>query len=382
MVDINLFKEDGEEELGWGGESSGNEESNDDTIGDEFGLDEGEELDGELKEELSFEEDFDEAPTLDDEELLGDDDVVPDFDESEEDISDEDYAFGEVKRKSTSPVIWILLGIVVVGAGIYKFWWEPQQNAKKPVIATRPPDVNTLIEKMRQEQAQETPGETEGSEIESTPIVAETSKPPIKVSKYKSGDITGHLDAAVSVFENLSQQGQLGTIVIDGNQFRIGYVSATPNVANAMGHRIQTLLGVTETKNSPEERHQTAGVVRYWGVVSGSMPQLNGQTSQSQSKSFMNTDQFLNWLKEYCANRSIAVKQTETFTEKSVAGKKMIPVRIKTEGRKAQVIQFLKGLKGFQGNYVMTKVIFTSVNISDYEAKQVKVVLDFLYEVG
>jgi len=403
MVDINLFKDEGEDDKDWT-PGPDDESGLGDELNDDFGFDEDEGFEENLDEHLGFgtesESDSDselepaaeleEEVSLDDEDLLDDVEDVPDFEEPEEDLLEEEYGVGQDKAKKTSPFIWVFLGIVVVGAAIYQFVIEPRQRAKQAVV-TEKPDVNKLIAQMRQEQG--VPDTTQAAVVteeadsvsQQVPVqvatqeqqTEETEAAPVQSGSVETASLVSvYLPQAGTVLDNLSKQGQLGTIILNANQFHIGYVSESPNASSAMEHRIKTLMEVSNVKSSPEERHTTNGRVRYWGVVTGRL-QNKSASASAQNKMHSSSDSFIQWVKTVAQGSRLSVKQTEKFARQTAAGKNLTPVRIKVEGNRTQIVQFLASLGKYQGNYTLGKMVIAPVTITDYEARQARIVLDF-----
>ncbi len=358
MVDINLFKDEEEEE--WKSDSGGKKEgeSGDELI-KEFGMDEN--LAG--------------ASALSDEDLLNNEENMTDLDEPEDKDVGSDYQFGNTKKRKTSPVVWIALGIVLVFAAFYFLYYLPHQ-----------PQVTNIIRRPQVQEDTLSQGRSPGSVgVTADSISAESS-----VSKVSSQVVDSSLlnelasvgsvvDAGVAIFQNLTQEGQLGTIILDGYNFHVGYVSETPGVSQAMGYRIQTVLGTSRFEVSPEDQHRTAGRVHYWGVVSGVLPKKQGEaTNILTGKQFATSDNFIQEVRVLVQNNRLSVQEMETFSIRSEGGFNQIPVRLKVEGTKAQTLTFLNVLKGFQGNYRLSKLTIAPVDISDFNANQVKLVLEFI----
>jgi hypothetical protein len=359
MVDINLFKDD-EEEKEWKP-----------TPG------EGEELGGEPKEDLGLDGNVSESSLLDDEGLLGDEEPIPDFGEPEEKEKEEDYEFGEVKEKKTPVWFWAFLGIVVVGVFLYLFVYLPQQNKTKRAASpeVRRPALTDRLKQESQARGQITSAVDSGTASQPSSIQRR-----VGAAGVRSVDV--FVEATKVIFANLTQEGQLGTIILDGDRFHVGYVSETPNVSQAMGHRIKTLLGASEFRVSPEDRHRTGGRVHYWGVVSGVLPQKSLGLVQTSTKTFATADSFIEGMKGLVQQHRLALQQTEKYSERSEKGIRHVPVRLKIEGSKTQTLTFLDALKGFQGNYNLAKLTLAPVVISDFQANQVKLVLEFQIAVS
>ncbi len=366
MVDINLFKDEDEEK--WESDSGGEEknDSGDDLI-DEFPIDE----------ELT------QSSALSDKDLLNSDEPIPDFDEPEENMLEEDYQFGDIKEKRTSPWIWVALGVVLAFAAFYFFYYLPKQPQSEPIVARMPSGLNEGDVSSEQEQTADIVEDNVDSDSRESGVVTGEGTASREAENQISGlnalaSVGTVVNASVAVFNNLTQTGQLGTIVLEGYRFHVGYVSETPGVAQAMGERIQSILGILEFDVSPEDPHRTAGKMHYWGVVSGVIPQKTSTPlPSSESRQFTTTDQFIQEMNTLVQNNRLSVQETQKFSERFEEGLNQIPIRMKIEGNKAQTLGFLNALKGFQGNYRLLKLTMAPVDISDFQANQVKLVLEF-----
>jgi len=367
MVDINLFKEEGEEEE-WKPEGEG------ENLEDEFGED------FDLGEEESESSPLDE----DDENLLGDEEAIPDFEEPDDKEVEEDYEYGEGKEKKTPIWLWAALGIVLIGASIYLFWYQPRQRRAK---GTEQPVASlTAADSLRQSSQQSQPG-VGVVERDSTSTVRDTTSrvdlpsgqpttPSGLVSTTGMRRKTPMVQATTAVFENLSDQGQRGTIILEGDKFHVGYVSAAPGGAEAMGQRIQQLMGASGFEVAPEDRHLTAGKIQYWGVVSGVLPGLQQDDALSSTDRYPSADSFIDRVKTLAQQSQLSIYESEKFTARIDQSVKQVPVRIKMEGNKTNVLNFFGRLINFQGNYRISKLTVAPVSISDFKASKVKMVLD------
>ena len=370
MVDINLFKDEDEEK--WESDSGDEEKSE---SGDE------------LIDEFQMDEDLSQTSALSDKDLLDSDEPIPDFEESDDNELEDDYQFGDIKEKKTSPGIWIALGIVVVFAAVYFLWWQPKQAQSVRVTSTVVPRVPSnenqgLLPQEQMTDSTESVSDSSSLASSSSPGEGTISGETEIAGRISTSDdvasVNVVVDAGVAVFNNLAQGGQLGTIIIEGYQFHVGYVSETAGVAQAMGQRIQTVLGASGFEVSPEDQHRTAGKVHYWGVVSGIIPKKVSTTTQSaMGRQFATTDQFIQEINMLAQNNRLSVQKTDKFSPRFENGVNQTPVRITVEGSKAQTLAFFNALKALQGNYRLMKLTIAPVDISDFQANQVKLVLEF-----
>jgi len=364
MVDINLFKDD-EDEKDWKP-----------TPG------EGEELEGNRQEDLEFEEDVWETPALGDEDILGDEETIPDFEEPGEIEEEEDYEFGDVKKKKTSVWLWFLMGIVLVCASLYLFVLQPRQIGIKRLttyVTKKPSEAGKRVEEIQERGLDRDAALVDSSGVDRSGQVAAMVD-----SDYSRamGSVSTAVEASRAVFEDLTRHGQFGAVLLTGDRFFVEYVSETPGVAKAMGHRIQTLLGASGFKVSPEERHRTAGRIHYWGVVSGELPQKARGAARTPVQRFATAESFIEGIKGFVLQHRLTVRGLQKLSESSEEGTRQTCIRVKVEGSKTHALDFLESLKGFQGNYGLAKLLLVPSNYSDFKANQVKLVLDFLVSVG
>ncbi len=375
MVDINLFKEDEEEEKEWQPDSEGQKNESQDSFDDDLGFDDA--LDGdddagpELEEEPADEEDF-----------LGEDEAIPEFEDDEDDIEaggldqELDYDYGEAKDKKAPVWLWIVLIVVVLGACFYLFIY-PKMTPSISTDIPRQQDVS---------KTQKTPGvipdSTKADSAAATSMsqsqqLSTTEKTPSAQTR-SAGAIKSNNAALISVsesiFNNLAQQNQFGAILISDNQFMIQYASETAGVAQAMGHRIKTLLGVSEIKISPEDRNVKGNRVRYEGVISGTLPDKSYRVSNPVVKQYANARSFEQDIRGMLAQYKLKIQSIQKLSATSDGE----PVRVKAEGTRSNMLRFMSSLKTIQGNLHMEKLFLSPASHTDFEAENVKLVLDFV----
>jgi hypothetical protein len=341
MVDINLFKE-GEEEKEWDPIPQKEESPSD-------GLD-----------DFKFEDD-NKSPALDDKSLL--DEGFESAEEPQEKSSEEAYDFGpDEQKKKTSIWTWVILGVVVIGAVSYLYLFQPKTpEIPKTVI---PANLRPVAHR------DSTTIKPDSSRINS-PMGAEAAR---TVSAPVAGGNRTAVFAVLTktVIENLGQQGQFGTVLLNDDRFSVEYVSDTPGVSDAMAYRIKTLMGASEVTASPEERHKTAGAFHYWGVVSGAVPKTVPGAVAGQPKHYPSTELFIEALKAMIKENGLA----ERGVTRSGPVDKPI-VQIRAEGSRNGILQLLDALKRSPSNYLLDKLVGVPVDIADFEAVKMKLVLEF-----
>jgi hypothetical protein len=353
MVDINLFEESEEpgkenKEEGWDSSSEGGEE-----IGD-----------SDLDDELSFEDDISSSNNLDEGTLLHEDDTVPDFEELGEFEQDDDYDVGEKKRNKSSVGLWLFLGLVLILGVLYFYVYLPKQSQMNKKIA------QIVRKKPKTVVTQKQPPPTV-TKIQPVPIKPES----INVNLNRK--VVNFIDASKVVFDNLSNKGQFGIIILNNNKFFVQYISGSPGVAQVMGQNIKNLLGSSEFKVSPEDRQKVAGKIYYSGVVSGDLPEKSRSDVLIGSNKFSSNDHFINGVKNFITQHGLIQKDLKISTAVTDKAVRYSKVQIIIEGSKAEALRFFESIKTLNGDWGLTKILIAPLGLNDFSAMKVKLELDF-----
>ena len=356
MVDINLFEEGFDDNL----EVPHDEPASESTGGgkleeDDFGGD------------LNFGDDLSDDAELGADSLLDGDETLPDFENEDGDALDEDYAFDGPADKKSPPWLLIGVGAVAVIAVLFLYVILPMLNKPKPVKTpqVRPPVTMPVSKDSSQTAAkpaaQQTPGTTPAPVSQGTLDV---------------------LSASTAVFENLSAGGQAGVVIINDTQYLVEYVSQTPGVSEAMGKRIQTLLGATNFEVSPEEKHTTSGESHYWGVVSGTLPALKSHVLAGAANPYASMTAFQDRIKALITQNGLTLEGIEKPAGMAVRPKKQISGHMIITGEKEKVMAFIKALNRLEGTWGVSKLLLAPMSISDFSASKVKMGITFWVEIG
>lgn len=396
MVDINLFKDEDDDEL----ERKPDEEMDmslddleselSDTGLSDSDLSDDDLVDEDLGDTLDFEEDdladFDDKSFAGKEDAGGGADLLDDEfgalpeDEAEEETVDEsDYNYGDGRKKKTPVWVWALFGLFVVAAFLYLFVLQPASRGIKTVSVTPQPAQTSR-------PALPVPADTAGGgQAEAADSVAAAGiRPETDLEKTASdmtapeaaGSKTAYANSTVKVLADLSAAGQFGAVLLSGDNFAaVQYVSASPGAAEAMGNKIKQLLGATSVKTSPEERHRTDGKVYYYGVVSGTLP--SGGPDAAGRAGNQSYDAFSREIKNMIRQHGLKLTDIQKLHEKTTDQTQQTDVRIKIEGSKAAVTAFLPGMSRLPGNVYITKLFLTPSGYTDFKAGQLKLVLEF-----
>ncbi|HEX9933758.1 MAG TPA: hypothetical protein VGB38_01075, partial [bacterium] len=253
MVDINLFDEDeaqsGKRGKEWDSPPSKQENQKSEPF----------------KDELSLDDDLGGTSSLGADTLLGDEEVVPELEGPGEVEPESGYKKGGEKKKKKTPAYQyvILIGLVIaLVAYLYFNVFSKGGNQFTSFKRTKTPSISY------QTPTQQQPGSLAGKEptgIGRTGAGLDSGK----VQPYIYGQTVNLIDVARTIYTDLSGQEQFGAVLLDGDRFYVEYVSVLPGVSPQVGKRLQTLLGVRDTRASPEDRHILDGKNTYWGVVSG-----------------------------------------------------------------------------------------------------------------
>ena len=355
MVDIDLFKDEGEDK-DWESSPEGS---------DDFG--------DELKDDLDLGEDFQDSSALEPEGILDDEEAIPDFEEPDESEDYDDYEYGEVKDKKTSPILYVILGVVIVFAAAYFLGLIPgfkppgKTITSRPVDTIRKPPSLVVEDTTRIETTTQLPPDQESS--------ADQRTTPLKMTK--SGERHAVLvNSCQSILNNLTQNGQFGTLMIDGNRFSVQYVSETPGMSQAMSEKIKGLLGATNIKVSSEDSQRSQGKRVYFGVVSGELPVGAMSAAGAGKTNFLSLDQFNNQIKSIANQYGLSILKIDKLAAHN--GGRQQAVQIKIEGSKNQALTFLSSLNTIQSKFEIDKLLLVPAEYTDYNASRLKVVLDIL----
>lgn len=342
MVDINLFDEnDTEKSKKWDDDDSGSH-----SLGPE-----------DLDEDLTF--DSKKTTPKDQEDPFQGEDTVPDWGEPDEEPG---MIPAEPKKKKSSIGLLAVLGVLLIAATIFFLYIYP--SMMKPKTGRRPVGPATT-----------------GRTVPAVKPAEDATKPGIRPDSLRTagraGSIFTGVQAAQKVFLSLSEQGQLGVVIINPKQFMVQYVSETPNAAEAMGHRVQILLGVSKYTSSPEDRHQTAGQTRYWGVISGQWNQPLTDPVATAGVASMNMDMFIGLLKEISQKKGLTYRDVQKFPALKEGAVSKSPARMIIEGEKAKVVEFLSDLERIEGRWGISKLLIAPLKIEDFYARQAKLDIEF-----
>jgi hypothetical protein len=347
MVEINLFED--EEGQPAKHDKSGDSPSrkDDDLTGDSLKSD-----------DFSFDDELTE-PSLD----QFDSDVEPDFKDDAPLSGKGKRSKGSGGSKKASPVIWGLLALTVVAVAGYLFILKPApaKGKRKPGPTVRP--IPTAAKTPADTAV--TPGFQQG-----------TTAAPAGIPS--SGPTAKYVASAKAVAENLGKDGQFVALLFKGDQYFIEYAAAARGGAEAMGKRIQGLLGADAFKASPEDRHKIGGNDRYFAVISGNLPIAKNTAGGAGSK--IDAEAFKARLNALVTEKGMTNTKIQKVTETTLNGKLQTPIRIRTEGSRSSAIAFLDALKSLPANGEMSKLLMVPVELTDLHADRVKLVLDFAVE--
>lgn len=362
MVDINLFKDDDSEEQDRPLMPEGDDNALDGL--DEFDFDE----------PLS---DFG-AGSKDEADLL-EEDPIPDFDDEMEEPPEGDYDFSESVEKRTPAWIWVALVGVVAAVFLWLFVIQPKLNP--PVV----PSEQTATNVMPPPVTKDTTRPAIVQPKDTLQVQKPALPPAVKVPQAEGvGSLPVYVGATRKVVDSFTATGQFASIFLSGSRFfAVEYVSATRGVGEAMGHRVQTLLGVQNVKVSPEEGHRTAGRTHYYGVVSGELPPAEGGKPQAgQGAAYAQPKAFEAAIRALAVKHKLRVRGLETLSEKRVGTRQQTDYRIKLEGNRAQLQPLLDDLSGLGANAFIVKLTLAPSQYTDFNAKSIKLTLEYRVSVG
>lgn len=381
MVDINLFDENDDEQSendDWGdspSELSDSEPGIRDSDGtDPFGGDD----------DISFGDDLSGSAKKADASFLDDDDAIPDFDEPEEDLQDDNYSFGEVKKSGSSKTLLLLaLVLVLCAAAYYQFIWAPSKSKiKKPVRTTaqvKPPVVIPKASDTTSAQTGDpsaplvstTSGQTANQTKGAAPNQNQTVPPPVAGSK---NSIVSTINATKTLLSRLADQNQFGIVLIEKKQFMVQYVSNLPGKSKEIGEEIQTLLKAESYTIAPEDQHKTGDQLYYWGVVTGQLPNMIIERPATAT-GVANLEALLSQIQSKATQNNLIARDVQKFPQLFYNGEQRYPGRLVVEGNKPQIFAFLNELQTIPGGWGISKIMMAPQKISDFAANELKVEL-------
>lgn len=382
MVDINLFDENDDEQSendDWGdtpSELSDLEPGIKDSDGtDPFGGDD----------EINFGEDLSGPAKKAEDSFLDDEDAIPDFDEPEEDLQDDNYSFGETKKSGSSKslILLVLLLIVLGGAAYYQFVWAPSKSktkkpvhkitqVKSPVVIPKATDTTAV-----QPGGSSAPKASTASGLDAKPTQAAAAQSQQQVAPLPAGSqnsIASTINATKTLLARLADQNQFGIVLIEKQQFMIQYVSDQPGRSKAIGEEIKTLLNADSYTIAPEDQHRTGDQIYYWGVVTGKLPNTIIERPVTAT-GVSNLDALLSQIQAKATQNNLIARDMQKFPQLFYNGERRYPGRLVVEGSKANILAFLNQLQTIPGGWGISKIMMAPQKISDFAASELKVEL-------
>ncbi len=367
MVDINLFDEEEEK--------SGKKEKDwDSTLGNS----EGHKSDS-LKDELNLDDDLGGPSALGDAALLGED-VVPELEEPEAKGQEEDYGYGNIKKKKTPAYQYILLVVLLVAAAAVLYFSIFSKGGGKAKSVKTVPQKTLANQSPSQKQTEMSPGTTRRGSVRSGTVKMSADSNKFLLSA--GGASSSLIDVARSVFNELSKQKQFGALLLDGDRFAVEYVSTTPGLSQQLGKRIQQLLGFSDFKTSPEERHRMDGKVTYWGVISGILMKKPMTGMLPSSTKFSSPDQFVDQMKNLARQNRLTCTVDKKQLITGISDNRQTGFRLRVEGDHIQTLAWLDQLKKFQPTCNIRTLFLVPMDYFDNQANKVKLVLDLSVSFG
>lgn len=113
---------------------------------------------------------------------------------------------------------------------------------------------------------------------------------------------------------------------------------------------------------------------RYFGLISGNLPAAKAGAPTTQK---VTADQFIQQLNALLNQQALGNRKIQKVSEYTFNGKLQTPIRLRIEGNRKNAMAFLESLKSLQGNADMLKLLVVPLAITDLQANQVKMVIDF-----
>ncbi|MCK5146076.1 hypothetical protein KAR48_04930 [bacterium] len=368
MVDINLFKDEENEDQDMSPLPENNDENALDGL-DDFDFDEPlTDLDDSSLDEDSFDDDSD----------LLDEETLQNFDDEQDIAPETDYDYGDSSVKRTPIWVWGVLAFAVVAVFVWFFILQPRINRPAEIVSEQ---VVTDIA----DRTPVVPADTSNrvsQVIKKDSIAASINKKSVPVTVPAHAEGLGHVAAysavAGKIVNNLTNTGQFAGLFLSGNKFfAVEYASGTKGVANSMAHRIRSVLGVESVKISPEEGHRTGGKTIYYAVISGIMPITNVGAQTGSAAPYKTISEIAGSVRKASSQAGYKTIAVEELSKRQVSGKLQVDYRIKLTGGLNKLQALLKGIGGLGSNFYITKMNVAPANYKDFKASKIKVTFEY-----
>jgi hypothetical protein len=394
MVDINLFDDEPEDEkqenddqsfdnldtgedLDLGDDLTDDLESDFNTSGgddDLGGFQDDEEAGGgedSIDEALGFDEEFSKEQELEPDDLMEEEFTELD-DEAE--LDSDDYDYGGGGHKQVTPLIWVIVFLAVVVIA-FVFYRDPIMAlfTSKTKLATK-----TKITQTTPPKTQITPGSqtTSGS---GSAVPADTSAR--SSAAAMQGVAAPLLNVSVRLFDELSSKGQFNMMMVDNDRFAVEYVADVRGSSASFAQRVKTLVNATAVVASPEDAHSVNGKMVYFGVISGKLdPDM--MKRKYSGPVFSDETRFINAIKSQIQQYGLKESGYLKRSSRQEGSQTKSNYEFVIEGDRIKAITFIKSLNSVQGAWEPVKIRLSPVNLNDFSAQQVKLVLDLAAFTG
>ena len=339
MVDINLFEDD-DEQLG-----------KKEKTGDPSGKKEGG-LSGDSLKEDDF--NFDEDPAGASLDPFDESEIKPEF--RTEDADRQISSRGTGKAKKVSPVL-IVLGVVVLAVVVYmQFFMSPNPvslpKRSRPALQTKPDTAKFG---------------SGTAALKTTPLVG-------RAIGEASNQTVKYIEITKTILENFGRDGQFGVLLLKDDRFFVEYAAANRGLSETIGKKVQNMIGADGFTVSREEKHTVRETTWYFGVISGKLPSMKPAVPKAQQ---VTADQFIEQLKNLGNQKGLSNSKIQKFSAYSRNMKLQTPVSFRAEGNRQNAVAFLESCKILQGNYELLTLLVAPIEITDRQANQVKLIVDF-----
>jgi hypothetical protein len=383
MVDINLFDDEPEEKKQQNGDQSfdnldGGEDLDlgsdlTDDLEADFNASTGEdELGGgedSIDEALGFDEEFTEDQGLEPDDLM--DEEFTELDD-EAGLDTDDYDYGGGGHKQVTPLLWIIvfLAIIVIAFVFYRdpivALFTSKANLAKKIKTTQ----TTELQGQKTPQSQTGPG---------GPAALPDSFAQSTAAMQSGASLL--LRVSAGLFEDLSSKGQFNMMMVDNDRFAVEYVANVKGTAESFSQHIKTLVNATSVVASPEDAHSVNGKTVYFGVISGKLDPAVMKRKYSGS-AFSSEDGFINAVKSQIQQYGLKESGYKKRSARQEGSQTKNNYEFIVEGERVKAIAFLKSLNTLQGAWEPVKIRLSPLNLNDFSAMQVKLVLDLAAITG
>jgi len=188
------------------------------------------------------------------------------------------------------------------------------------------------------------------------------------------------ITASAKILNDLTSQGQFAMLMVDRDRFTVEYASSNKGASETFGQRLKTLTGAKSYISSPEDMHTIDGQPVYFGVISGKFE--SDESERAGGHPFASENVFINSMKTKIQQQGLSETGQKKQSSQSQGLQQQVNYEWILEGEKTKVTAFLQSLNTLPGKWEPVKIRVSPVELNDFQARKVKLVLDLMATIG